>query len=175
MSDMSFNIASAQVAPAHSRYQANPLSEDQKQLVADTLKQFDADALSRVDARSIVTTFHDAGIRPGTNLAEIMKDSGFDARAVGEQAGLNGARHEPQGARSGSVPVREGHGVQPPPPPPQSKAGGMKLDAESFDKLYTMLDDLYDKNLDDAAHKSAVSEIRKMFVDEDSAILDVTV
>ncbi len=95
-----------------------PLSDEQVQLVSETLSLFDPSELSQSDAMSIVETFAEAGIEPGRGLEEAMKEADFDAKTVGELAGVG--------------PQEQG----PPPPPPQTSISSQMLDflSEQLDK-----------------------------------------
>ncbi|NVJ97925.1 MAG: hypothetical protein HWE25_07225 [Alphaproteobacteria bacterium] len=95
-----------------------PLSDDQKNLISETLSNYDPDNLTAEDAKAIATTFRDAGIQPGKELASAMEDAGFDAREVGELAGVK----PPKG---------------PPPPPPQ----GQSLNTEGLQAIEDILED----------------------------------
>lgn len=75
------------------------LTASQLGTISSTLEQFDSSNLSSKDAASIVSAFESAGIAPSEELASAMEDAGFDAREVGDAAGLGGA------------------GMPPPPPP----------------------------------------------------------
>ncbi len=84
------------------------LSDDQKQLISDTLEQFDAENLTEADATSIVNAFSEAGIQPGREMAEAMSAAGFNAREVGELAGVEG----PPPGKGGMQGPRGGGGSQ---------------------------------------------------------------
>ena len=96
-----------------------PLSDEQKSLINDTLSAYDADALSADDAKAIVSAFKDAGIRPGKELADALGEQGFDARKIGDLAGVE----RPKG-----------------PPPPPEGAGGAHLNTEDLTTVQTILD-----------------------------------
>ncbi|WP_155250695.1 hypothetical protein [Pseudoalteromonas luteoviolacea] len=64
------------------------LSEQQSDTVAGILQQFEAQTLSENDAISIVDSFREAGIKPSHALSVKMAELGFDAKAVGELAGV---------------------------------------------------------------------------------------
>jgi hypothetical protein len=76
------------------------LSNDQQALLEETLQKYDLENLTEDDAKEIVQTFSDAGIRPGQALEEAMSAAGADAKEIGDLAGVKG----PKGG--------------PPPPPP---------------------------------------------------------
>jgi len=80
----------------------NVLSQEQQDLIAETLSQFDTENLSQDDAIKIVEAFAQAGIQPGTALEETMAEHGFDAQQIGDLAQVS----------------QEGN--RPPPPPKQS-------------------------------------------------------
>lgn len=91
----------------NSTSRSSSLTSDQKALIKDTLSQYDADSLSADDATAIVKTFQDAGIEPSSALESAMSTSGFDAKEVGDLAGVGQAG-------GGSRPMGG-------PPPPPSK------------------------------------------------------
>lgn len=93
------------------------LSDDQTQLITDTLSQYDAENLTAEDAESIVSIFQEAGIQPGKSLAEAMESAGYDAKAVGDLA-------RPQGGAP-------------------SQGGGINLSDDVLKELYTLLDEYY--------------------------------
>ena len=123
-----------------------PLTDDQKQLISETLKQYDANNLTETDAQSIVTAFSEAGIQPGKALMEAMATEGFDARTVGEAAGLQG---------------------QPPGPPPgQGNQGGLNVDPERLDELVNLLDQYLHDEMSDAERQSTLDSIRETLIPE---------
>lgn len=71
------------------------LNDEQGTVVSDTLSQFDPQNLSTEDAQSIVAAFQDAGIKPGKALASAMEEAGFDAKQVGELAGVEKPKGPP--------------------------------------------------------------------------------
>lgn len=76
------------------------LSASQIETIENTLANYDASSLSGEDAEAIVEAFSAAGISASGELADVMKENGFDAREVGDLAGVG-----PQ------------QGKMPPPPP----------------------------------------------------------
>ncbi|MBQ4836247.1 hypothetical protein [Pseudoalteromonas luteoviolacea] len=77
------NQQNVQFTPASSTQ-----SEQQSDTVADILQQFEAETLSENDAITIVDSFREAGIKPSHALSVKMAELGFDAKAVGELAGV---------------------------------------------------------------------------------------
>ena len=64
------------------------LTDKQSQLVTDTLSKYDPNNLTEADAKEIVSSFREAGIRPSKALKEAMSAEGFDAREVIKKAGI---------------------------------------------------------------------------------------
>jgi len=67
---------------------ANPLSADQKAAVAQILSGFDAKTLTAQSAQAITSKVKDLGISPGIGLAQAFSEAGFDAREIGDLAGV---------------------------------------------------------------------------------------
>ncbi|MBT6878073.1 MAG: hypothetical protein HOA22_00915 [Gammaproteobacteria bacterium] len=125
------------------------LTDEQKQLISDTLSEYDADSLTEADATSIVSAFQDAGIQPGKGLAETMEAAGFDARAVGEMADVQGP------------PPGQGLG-------PQEKDGGINLSEDMMEELYTLLEQYYSEETADEERSSLMNAIRGVMGQEDN-------
>ena len=64
------------------------LTDKQSQLVTDTLSKYDPNNLTEADAKEIVSSFREAGIRPSKALKEAMLAEGFDAKEVVKKAGI---------------------------------------------------------------------------------------
>jgi len=86
---------------------SSSLSLAQQTLIEETLANYDANSLSESDAQEIVKTFEEAGITPSKELENALSSVGFDAKEIGDLAGVNG-----NGAASGGRPA----GGPPPPP-----------------------------------------------------------
>ncbi|MTW21564.1 hypothetical protein [Allochromatium palmeri] len=140
------NVASAmQQAPRMDKSQS--LSEAQQQTIKDTLANFDADNLSASDATSIAKSFSEAGIRPGTAMESAMKDLGFDAKAVGEMAGVEQSR--PMGPPPGGG--RHGGGGQ---------VGQLNLSDEMMSSLNDLLEEYSSGTLEGSERESMLTEIK---------------
>ncbi len=124
--------------------QDKPLSEQQTQLVADTLSQYDVDQLTQEDAISIVETFKEAGITPGKTLAETMGQLDFDAKQVGELAGMKGNEAGP-------------------PPSLQSQPKKDSITSEMLDFLSEQLDKYGDGELSQENKESIMAAMQQEF------------
>ena len=68
--------------------QGRNLTDKQAQLVKDTLNKYEPNNLTEADAKEIVSSFREAGIRPSKALKEAMLAEGFDAKEVVKKAGI---------------------------------------------------------------------------------------
>lgn len=124
--------------PASSSNSQAALSTEQISEIDEILSNFSADELSDEDAQSIVEQFASAGIAPSEELASVLAESGFDARAIGEAAGVEGGE---------------------PPPPPQTEV----TDSE---EIVNFLEDLlegYEEQLSDEDKDSILAAIQDRF------------
>ncbi len=121
--------------------QDKPLTEQQSQLVSDTLSKYDPDTLSQDEAINIVQAFSEAGITPGKALEEAMAENKFDAKTVGELAGVKGDEAGP-----------------PPPPPPQTS-----ITSEMLDFLSEQLDKYEDEELSIDNKESIMAAMQEEF------------
>ena len=64
------------------------LTDKQAQHIKDTLSKHDPNNLTKADAKEIVSSFREAGIRPSIALKQAMSSEGFDAREVIKKAGI---------------------------------------------------------------------------------------
>ncbi|BFT28976.1 hypothetical protein D210916BOD24_01520 [Alteromonas sp. D210916BOD_24] len=64
------------------------LNQQQTETVQSILANYDADSLTGDDAKAIIEAFKEAGIQPGESLESVMEQAGFDAKQLGELAGL---------------------------------------------------------------------------------------
>ena len=63
------------------------LTDKQAQHIKDTLSKHDPNNLTKADAKEIVSSFREAGIRPSIALKQAMSREGFDAKEVAKNAG----------------------------------------------------------------------------------------
>ncbi|SFF81545.1 hypothetical protein [Neptunomonas qingdaonensis] len=136
--------ASMAVFQTQSSSNSSSLSTDQRQLIEDTLAEFNVDQLTEADALSITETFADAGIQPGREMAQAMSDAGFDARTIGDLAGVGGPQ---QGGMQ--------QGGTPPPPPSQ----GLNISDEMLQSLNDLLNDYYSGDLTEEEQASTLTSI----------------
>ncbi len=128
------------------------MSAEQRETAAELLSNFDAETLSTDDAVYIVTALADAGIGPGKELAELMKDNGFDAHSIGEAAGAQSDR-------------------MPPPPSPAGEAQS----AEILTYLEEILAEYDSSKLSDTDKESILSAVQSKFgLSSVDSIIDVT-
>lgn len=124
---------------------SSSLSSDQRDLIEETLAEFNSDQLTQADALSITEIFADAGIQPSREFAQAMSDAGFDARTIGDLAGVGGPQ---QGG------IQQG-GTPPPPPPSQ----GLNISDEMLQSLNDLLNDYYSGDLTEDEQESTLSSI----------------
>ena len=131
--------ASMAFSPSQSSNNASSLSSDQRQLIENTLSEFNSDQLTETDAIAITETFAEAGIQPSREFAQAMADEGFDARTVGDLAGVGGSQQ----------------GGMPPPPPPQ----GLNISDDMLQSLNDLLSEYYSGDLTEEEQETTLSSI----------------
>ena len=75
------------VSQSHAQCRSH-LTDKQSQLISDTLSKYDPNNLTEADAKEIVSSFREAGIRPSKALKEAMSAEEFDAREVIKKSGI---------------------------------------------------------------------------------------
>ena len=119
----------------------NSLSYEQQQVIDNTLSNYDANNLTQSDALEIVATFQDANIKPSKQLEDAMSSLGFDAKEVGELAGISAGN---EGM------IQQAGGMPPPPPPPSSVSTEDEEDEEyTYNSVQTLLDTLFSSDDED--------------------------
>lgn len=134
------------------------LTAENQQLISDTLSQFDPDNLTEADALTIVETLSEAGIQPGQGLETALSELGFDAKSIGDLAG-----------------VSQSEGSRPPPPPPQQSTEEI---SELVDFVTTLLEEKLaesaDESLTDEDRESIYAQINEKFgFDNDDSIINL--
>jgi len=83
------------------------MSTEQKAYVTDLLSQYDSDSLSKNDAEEIVKSLKEAGIEPSKALESTMSASGFDAKEIGDLAGVGKGTNQTQRPMGPPPPKKE--------------------------------------------------------------------
>lgn len=78
--------------PPPPRGQQSALTDEQTHTLQSILEQYDPESLSSEDATSIVEQLKSEGIAPGKALEDAISSAGFDAKQMGELAGLGEGR-----------------------------------------------------------------------------------
>ncbi|MBU2871546.1 hypothetical protein KO502_12770 [Colwellia sp. E2M01] len=123
------------------------LTTEQQSLITETLAQFDVENLTEADAQSIVETFSQAGIQPSSSFEQVLADSGFDAKSIGELAGVSE------------------DGNRPPPPPKQS--------SEEITSIVEYLTELMEEKLAESNNSKLTDEDRQSILDQVSEKFDL--
>lgn len=135
------------------------LTAEQQQTLTETLSEFDADSLSESDAISIIESLASAGIQPGKALENSMSELGFDAKGIGELAGVNKADN----------------GNKPPPPPKQSSEEITELVDYLTELLEEKLASSAETGLSDEERQEIYAQVHEKFATEnDSSIINTT-
>lgn len=64
------------------------LTDKQSQHITETLSKYDPNNLTKADAKEIVSSFREAGIRPSKALKEAILAEGLDAKILAKKGGL---------------------------------------------------------------------------------------
>lgn len=142
----SINVSQANYTQVNSGSRSSSLSSDQKSYITDLLSQYDANSLSNSDAKEIVKALQDANIEPSEALADTMAISGFDAKTIGDLAGVgqNSGGQRPMG-----------------PPPPKT---------DEMSTVSDLLDSLLNSDDEDSDTTSSTTSSSSSF----DSILDYT-
>lgn len=145
----SISSGSFRPPPPPSSNSSASLSEEQSSLISETLSNYDPDNLSEADATSIVESFAEAGISPSVAFADALAESGFDAKSIGDLAGVS-------------------KGGQPPPPP----GGGQGSDELDLSSIVDYLDDVDDSSSSSTSFSALLAE--KFGLSEGQSLINVT-
>lgn len=131
------------------------LSDEQQSAIADVLAKYDPDNVSESDAQDIVSSIKELGISPGKGLAQAMQASGFDAKSIGDAAGVKGDR---------------------PPPPPQG--GGQmgskgSVDTEALSALQLLMDQYQDSEITEEDWSSITAALEEQGFDTSRSFVDL--
>lgn len=155
MTSIQGNMANMMPPPPPGGGNSAALTDEQSQLISDTLEQYDADNLTESDAKAIVETFSEAGIQPGEALASQLEELGFDAKAIGDAAGVDA----------------------PPPPPPQDQVATLNVTEDMLSELNELLNEMNDGDLSDEEQANTLSRIKEIFEQgmPEGGLVDITV
>ncbi|MDY0250108.1 MAG: hypothetical protein RBR45_08680 [Pseudomonas sp.] len=121
------------------------ITQDQRKIIEDTLAQYDSQSLTQADASSIVEMFKESGIQPGRALADAMTEFGFDAKSVGDLAGVGG----------------------PPPGGPEMGANAgpaaLNISDSMLQELNELLSEYYSDDLSEESRDATLSAIKEIF------------
>jgi hypothetical protein len=125
--------------PSHAG-KGDSLSSEQQSLIEETLSNYDSGNLTEQDAVSIADVFTEAGINPSAQFADLLAESGFDAREIGSLSGAGDNTQE--------------SGQRPPPPPQssQNSIGGLDLSS-----VVDYLDGLSNNDYSNSANSTSLS------------------
>ena len=128
------SISSSQVyqAQTSSTTKSSSLSTEQQAFISDLLSGYDSESLSASDAQEIVKALQEAGIEPSKAMESTMAASGFDAKEIGDLAGVG----------------KEGGGRPMGPPPPKK---------EEMSSVSDLLESLLSSDEEDDSTTSATS------------------
>jgi len=98
---MSLEISSSISTNLNQSFSAPKLSDEQKETINTILSDYDSAELSEQDAKDIVSAFQEAGIKPSKDFEVTLGTAGFDAREIGDLAGVA----PPQRGENGAPPI----------------------------------------------------------------------
>jgi len=158
------SISTASQMPSFAMQQSSnqQLTTEQTQLLEETLADLDPSSMTEAQAQTIVETLETAGIEPNAALADSMSALGFDAKSIGDLAGV-------QGGGQGSMP--------PPPPSTDSSVAQLELSDEQLSELDTLLTSLYEEENSESNKATLLSNIQQLLQEgsTESGLLNVTV
>lgn len=139
---------------------ASSLTDEQTATLTDVLSSYDADSLTEAQAQEIVAALSEAGIEPGAGLEEAMSELGFDAKTIGDLAGLGPAKGE-QG---------------PPPPPPMNATEDADVASYLSELIAAKLAESGETELTEAEMAEIQVTVAEEFgLEEGEALIDVSV
>ena len=142
-------------------FKQTPLSSEQLQLVADTLKKYDPNSLSSEDKKAISTAFSEAGIRPSAELKAAITSAGFKAEDL---------------KPSDSTQVQRGNRPPPPPPPPKSTetSDDSDVDVSLLQSLKDLLTNVDLSNASASELSDLVSKLDELGVNSSGNLINTT-
>lgn len=120
--------------------QGHHLTDKQAQLVKDTLSKYEPNNLTEADAKEIVSSFREAGIRPSKALKEAIMAEGLEAKIVAKKAELQLAQP------SGSAGIKE----------------SFNISENQLSELYKLLHQYHNDDAVDADRNSLLNSIQEV-------------
>jgi hypothetical protein len=146
--------------------QGRHLTDKQAQLVKDTLSKYEPNNLTEADAKEIVSSFREAGIRPSKALKEAMLAEGFDAKEVVKKAGTRPIKALREAMMAGGLEAKMVAKKAELQLPRSSASSGIK---ESFNasenqlsELYKLLHQYHNNDSVDADRNSLLNSIQEV-------------
>jgi len=127
------------------------LTTDQKAFITNLLSQYDSDSLSKSDAKEIVKSLQHEGIEPSKSMESTMAAAGFDAKQIGDLAGV-GKGHG-------------GDGQKPMGPPPQNQ--------QEMSSVSDLLESLLGSDDEDTTTSSSTSSSFNSILDYTNKIVSL--
>ena len=119
------------------------LTDKQSQHITETLSKYDPNNLTKADAKEIVSSFREAGIRPSKALKEAMSAEGFDAKVVAKKAGIRPIKALKQAMLAEGLDAKilaKKGGLQPPHPSSTAeKKESLNISENQLSELYKLL------------------------------------
>lgn len=145
------SMQSYAVAGSSSSSSSPKLSAEKTAQLSDVLQKYDPSSMTSSDAKAMVSEISNLGIQPGKALESAMAAEGFDAKSVGDMAGVGGG--------------------MPPPPPPQSSG----INSDALDMLMSILEEYSSSSSSSDTDISALLEQLKESMSANQNIVDIKV
>ncbi|MBL8093801.1 MAG: hypothetical protein JNL73_06495 [Anaerolineales bacterium] len=134
-------------------HRSHPLTDAQKSLVQSTLADYDSETLTADDAKEILSTFREAGIRPGQELRQAIEETGFDEKQLLELA-------RPEGGQQ--------------PPPGRGPQGSSTLDVSALQSLQTILSQYNLSDLSSDEETDLLNQLNRSGLVRSGDMIDLT-
>jgi hypothetical protein len=142
------------------------LTDKQSQLVTDTLSKYDPNNLSEADAKEIVSSFREAGIRPSKALKEAMLAEGFDAKEVVKKAGIRPIKALREAMMAEGLEAKMGAKKAELQLPRSNASSGIKesfnVSENQLSELYKLLHQYHNNDSVDADRNSLLNSIQEV-------------
>lgn len=134
--------------------QGSFINSQQSQDLKNVLSNFDPNNISETDAKNIVNKVKEIGVRPGQPLVLVFASEGFDAKSIGEKAGVRGDR--------------------PPPPPGDGQSGPKgRVNSEALSALKLLVDSKEGEEISANEWADFYADLEDKGVDTSGPIIDL--